>query len=60
MVSCVVYYATSVLFPARETFVDKLISADDSDADMDYDHGSDDEFPMDTLRKQNVQEANRP
>ena len=55
-----VYYATSVLFPARETFVDKLISADDSDADMDYDHGSDDEFPMDTLRKQNVQEANRP
>ncbi|KAF8141919.1 permease for cytosine/purines, uracil, thiamine, allantoin-domain-containing protein [Boletus edulis] len=34
VVSCVVYYTTSVLFPAQETFVEKLISADD--VDMDY------------------------
>lgn len=38
MVSCVVYYTTSVLFPARESFVEKLISADD--VDMDDKHGS--------------------
>lgn len=38
VVSCVVYYTTSVLFPARVTFVEKLISADD--AGVDYDQGS--------------------
>jgi len=29
-VASVVYYVTSVLFPARETYVDKLISADNA------------------------------
>ncbi|KAG6331822.1 hypothetical protein ID866_7267 [Astraeus odoratus] len=29
VVSCVVYYVASTLFPAKETYVDKLISADD-------------------------------
>ncbi|KAH0836467.1 hypothetical protein J3R83DRAFT_8076 [Lanmaoa asiatica] len=47
VVSSVVYYATSVLFPARKTFVEKLISADD--AGVDYDHGSDDKSPTDTF-----------
>lgn len=42
-----VYYVTSVLFPAQETFIEKLISADD--ADTDYDHGSGDKSPRDTL-----------
>ena len=43
MVSCVVYYVTSVMFPAQGTFVEKLITADD--ADVDYDHKS----PTDSL-----------
>ncbi|KAH7882152.1 NCS1 nucleoside transporter family [Phlebopus sp. FC_14] len=34
-VSSVVYYTTSTLFPARETYVEKLISADDA-APMEY------------------------
>ena len=38
MVSSVVYYVTSVLFPAQETFVEKLILSDD--VVVDYDHGS--------------------
>ncbi|KAI9573862.1 NCS1 nucleoside transporter family [Boletus coccyginus] len=46
LVSCVVYYVTSVLFPAQETFVEKLISADD--ANVDYDHGRDDKIPTDS------------
>jgi len=55
----VVYYVTSVLFPAQETFVEKLISADD--ANVDYDHGHDDKTPTDSssgrgedVEKQNV------
>ncbi|KIJ18168.1 hypothetical protein PAXINDRAFT_179500 [Paxillus involutus ATCC 200175] len=35
-VASLVYYVTSVLFPARSTFVEKLISADD--ADPNYGH----------------------
>lgn len=42
-----VYYITSVLFPARETFVEKLISADD--ANMDNDHGNGEKSPTDTV-----------
>lgn len=38
-----VYYVTSVMFPAQGTFVEKLITADD--ADVDYDHKS----PTDSL-----------
>ncbi|KAF9238340.1 permease for cytosine/purines, uracil, thiamine, allantoin-domain-containing protein [Melanogaster broomeanus] len=50
VVSCILYYTTSVLFPARETFVDKLISADD--ADPNYGHGSGDKSPADTISGQ--------
>ncbi|KIK80864.1 hypothetical protein PAXRUDRAFT_833285 [Paxillus rubicundulus Ve08.2h10] len=38
VVASLVYYVTSVLFPARDTFVEKLISADD--ADPSYRHSS--------------------
>ncbi|KAI6101745.1 permease for cytosine/purines, uracil, thiamine, allantoin-domain-containing protein [Pisolithus croceorrhizus] len=34
VVASVVYYVTSVVFPARETYVEKLISADDPSAPM--------------------------
>ncbi|KAG9309895.1 cytosine-purine [Chiua virens] len=43
IVASVVYYVTSVIFPARGTFVEKLISADDALADTNYGHGSRDE-----------------
>ncbi|KAF8552869.1 NCS1 nucleoside transporter family [Imleria badia] len=35
VVSCMVYYITSVMFPAQKTFVDKLITADDADSPAD-------------------------
>ncbi|EGO02871.1 hypothetical protein SERLA73DRAFT_84745 [Serpula lacrymans var. lacrymans S7.3] len=35
VVSCVVYYCASVWFPAHDTFVDKLISADDDVSTLD-------------------------
>ncbi|KAG9309884.1 cytosine-purine [Chiua virens] len=47
IVASVVYYVTSVIFPARGTFVGKLISADDAFADADYKHESGDKPPMD-------------
>ncbi|KAI6019475.1 NCS1 nucleoside transporter family [Pisolithus microcarpus] len=39
VVASVVYYVTSVVFPARETYVEKLISADDPSAPMGAPYG---------------------
>ncbi|KAG6370744.1 putative permease [Boletus reticuloceps] len=44
VVASTVYYVSSILFPARETFVEKLILADDAGLD----HVRDGNFPMET------------
>lgn len=50
VVASTVYYVTSVLFPARETFVENLILADDAASD----DVCDDNSPIDTSDRKGV------